>query len=338
MGLRTVRNRLSLVHISDTTRSVFKHDPVGQGDVPFVQVPPVFSLPKEGGLRFPIPHESWRWMGTVPSLNYSIIVISGIACKMALADRKTPWHYETVNSFHMAKNLSTITAIEPQSSLADRAFQKIVAAISRGEFEPGEFIKEARIAKQLGISRGPLREAMNRLEGRNLVERRPRLGVQVISLSQPDLEELFIMREALEGMACRQAASAMSNEALDQLSNLLEEHGRSEGLRTGADYYQGSSNEDFHFRIVRGSGNNRLIKALCDELYYQVRIYRYRSSARPGRARKALEEHRRIVEALRSRDPDRAEAAMREHIANARINLIWTEKEVSSIKSEAIRA
>jgi DNA-binding GntR family transcriptional regulator len=234
--------------------------------------------------------------------------------------------------------LSPISPIEPQFSLADQAFQKIVAAISHGDFAPGEFIKEARIAKQLGISRGPLREAMNRLEGRNLVERRPRLGVQVVSLSRRDLVELFTMREALEGMACRLAASVMSSEDIDQLSALLEAHGQSEGVRSGSVYYQGSANEDFHFRIVRGSGNERLIKALCDELYYQIRIYRYRSSVRPGRTRTAFEEHRMIVEALRARDPDRAEAAMRKHIATAQANLIWTETEMSSIKKEAIRA
>lgn len=220
--------------------------------------------------------------------------------------------------------MPSISRIEPQLSLADQAFQKIITAISRGEFAPGEFIKEARIAKQLGISRGPLREAMNRLEGRHLVDRKPRLGVQMIELSQRDLEELFVVREALEGMACRMAATAMSDAALNELSVLLEEHGRSEGVRSGSVYSPGSEDDDFHFHIVRGSGNERLIKALCDELYYQIRIYRYRSSTRPGRARSAYEEHQKIVEALRARDPDRAEAAIRRHIANARANVIWT--------------
>lgn len=214
----------------------------------------------------------------------------------------------------------------------DQAFQKIVTAISRGDFSPGEFIKEARIAKQLGISRGPLREAMNRLEGRNLVERRPRLGVQVVSLSHRDLVELFTMREALEGMACRLAASLMSDKEIDQLAKLLEQHSRSKGVRSGSGYYQGAADEDFHFRIVRGSGSGRLVKALCDELYYQIRIYRYRSSVRPGRAIAALEEHRMIVEALRARDPDRAEATMRKHVSAALANLVWTDTETPSKK------
>ena len=158
--------------------------------------------------------------------------------------------------------MKTISPIEPQSSLVDHAFQKLVEAFSRGDFEPGQAIREVQIAKQLGISRGPLREAMNRLEARNLVERRPRFGVQVVRLSQNDLAELFTMREALEGMACRLAAMAMSDQEITALSALLEEHGRSEGVRTGSDYYQGSADEDFHFRIVRGSKNTRTHKSI----------------------------------------------------------------------------
>jgi DNA-binding GntR family transcriptional regulator len=218
--------------------------------------------------------------------------------------------------------VKTISPIEPKSSLADQAFQKLVETISRGDFEPGQAIREVQIAKQLGISRGPLREAMNRLEARNLVERRPRFGVQVVRLSERDLAELFAMREALEGMACRLAATAMPDEEIADLSALLEEHGRSKGVRSGSDYYQGSANEDFHFRIVRGSGNARLIKALCEDLYYQIRIYRYRSSVSPGRTQAAFNEHKAIVKALRARDPDRAEAAMRKHIAHAQANLV----------------
>jgi len=160
----------------------------------------------------------------------------------------------SVNSFQKAA-VKTISPIKPQSSLTDQAFHKLAEAISRGDFEPGQAISEVQIAKQLGISRGPLREAMNRLEARNLVERRPRFGVQVVRLSQKDLAELFTMREALEGLACRLAATSMSDQEIAALSALLEEHGRSKGVRTGSDYYQGSANEDFHFRIVRGSGN-----------------------------------------------------------------------------------
>lgn len=210
-------------------------------------------------------------------------------------------------------------------SLSDHAFEKIVGAIMRGELEPGERISEAVVAKRLGISHGPLREAMGRLEAHKLVQRKPRVGVRVAELSLDDLDDLFAMREALEGMAARMAAVNMTPVEMSELSQLMEQHGRDEDVRAGRSYYQGSQDDDFHFCIVRGSRNARLIQALCHELYYLLRIYRFRSSQGPGRATRAFEEHGRIVEAIASHEPDAAEAAMRQHIANARANLVWQE-------------
>lgn len=211
------------------------------------------------------------------------------------------------------------------TSLADQAFEKVVTAIIRGDFEPGERISEVQVARQLGISRGPLREALSRLEGRRLVTRRPNLGMFVTSLSERDLDELFTLREALEGMACRLAATEMSDKDIVELENLLKKHDRAKPVRNGSSYYQESFDEDFHFRIVRGSKNERLIKALCDELYYQVRVYRFRSSRHPGRTRNAIKEHEDILNALKSRDPQAAEQAMRRHIAAARQNLFLSQ-------------
>lgn len=217
----------------------------------------------------------------------------------------------------------TLTTPIFSQSLVDQAFDKLAAAIMRGELAPGGRISEVQVARQLGISRGPLREALSRLEARALVERRPNLGAYVSRLSRQDLEELFTLREALEGMACRLAALNMSDRELDELTALLDHHAGSEGLRAGTDYYQDPVDEDFHFRIVRGSGNRRLMKALCDDLYFQLRIYRYRSSTADGRARAALDEHRAILKALQARDAEAAEAAMRRHISHARRNLAW---------------
>ena len=215
--------------------------------------------------------------------------------------------------------LSTPISIQ---SLVDQAFDRLVEAIVRGELVPGSRLGEAQVAKQLGISRGPLREALVRLESRKLVARKPNCGVTVVDFSEADLDELFTVREALEGMACRLAATAMADSEIAGLIALLERHGADPDVRDGSAYYQGAD-DDFHFRIVRGSRNTRLIAALCDELHDQVRFYRYRSSTRPGRTRQAYDEHRQIAAALQARDPDRAEAAMRRHIANARINLLW---------------
>ncbi|RYG95677.1 MAG: GntR family transcriptional regulator, partial [Alphaproteobacteria bacterium] len=97
-----------------------------------------------------------------------------------------------------------------RSSLSAEAFDKVVEAITSGEFEPGQRLSEAELARNLGISRGPLREALGRLEGR-LVKRTPRIGVHVISFTREDLESLFLTREALEGMSARLAAERMTD-------------------------------------------------------------------------------------------------------------------------------
>jgi DNA-binding GntR family transcriptional regulator len=212
--------------------------------------------------------------------------------------------------------------IERRDSLADQVVQRVAEAIVSGELAPGVKIKEADIARRLGVSRGPLREAMGRLEAKHLVERN-KTSLQVVELTPQDLTELFMVREVMEGLACRLAAGKMTDAEIADLDGLLDRHNESAGLQSGSSYYQRADDEDFHFRIVHGSKNKVLIQTLCEELYYLVRCYRYRSSMRPGRARDSLAEHREIVKALKSRDGDRAEMAMRRHIICARGNLVW---------------
>lgn len=207
-------------------------------------------------------------------------------------------------------------------SLSAQVVQRIAEAILTGELAAGARIKEAELARRLGISRGPLREAMGQLEAKHLIER-TKSSICVVESTLGDLNEIYLVREVMEGAACRVAATAMSDAELDDLDRLLDSHSRSVGMQSGHSYYQGTDDEDFHFRIVHGSRNKLLIQTLCHELYYLVRFYRYRSSTRPGRAKDSLAEHRDIVKALRSRDGARAEEAMRRHIAFARANLIW---------------
>ena len=111
--------------------------------------------------------------------------------------------------------MSVIRTIEP-ISLTTTIFNRLVEAITSGEFEPGQKLSESDLARRLGISRGPLREALGRLEGR-LVMRTPRLGVSVIDFGRDDLDHLFLVREALEGMAARLAAERMTTAELGRL-------------------------------------------------------------------------------------------------------------------------
>ena len=206
-------------------------------------------------------------------------------------------------------------------TLSGLALERISDAIALGQLGPGERISEADLARRLGISRGPLREAISILEGRRLLVREPRVGVRVADLSLAELEEIFVMREALEGMACRLAATHMTDSEIQELREVLMKHANDEAVKAGVSYFQNSGDYDFHSRIIRGSKNSRLIGTLLDELHYVIRIYRYRSSTMKGRTQQAVDEHEVIIRALEQRDPDAAEAAMRKHIARARENL-----------------
>jgi DNA-binding GntR family transcriptional regulator len=220
-------------------------------------------------------------------------------------------------------------------SLVDALAERIEAAIVSGDLQPGSKLSEQGLAASLGVSRGPLREAIRRLEGRKLLQRTPNIGVHVASLSPGDLYEVLQVREALEGMACALAARNMTDGELKALSELLEQHQQQKSVQEGTGYYQESKDFDFHFRIVKGSRNARLIQMLCEDLYYLLRVYRYKSSTKPGRAKQALREHKDIVAALMRRDPVDAERKMRLHIGNARLYVEEQIKEAASRQAVA---
>ena len=210
---------------------------------------------------------------------------------------------------------------EESSTIADRVIGQLRQAIVEGEFAPGSKISEPELAARLGISRGPLREAMRRLESTNLVERRPNLGARVITLSSEQLLEIYLIREALEGLAARLAAERMSAAGIADLKGLLAQHRAEIARESWQAYFQKEGDLDFHYRIVQGSGNQRLIGILCDDLYHLARMYRCKFGMVSDRARDALKEHELILDAIAERDGELAELMMRRHIRASRRNV-----------------
>jgi DNA-binding GntR family transcriptional regulator len=219
----------------------------------------------------------------------------------------------------MVKN--ALRAIAPQS-LVETIVSRLEAAMMEGTLAPGERLSEMALAKSLGVSRGPLREAIRQLEGRKLIERTPNVGARVASFTRERLDEILTIREALEGMACRLAAEEMTEDELAVVEQLLLEDGAREQVRQGLSYFHESDDFDLHCQIIRGSHNERLIGMLCDDLYDLLRVYRGKMSTISGRAKLAYVEHEKVVIALKVRDAAGAEAAMREHIHNSRLHAI----------------
>lgn len=203
-------------------------------------------------------------------------------------------------------------------TLADRMFGLLSEAIVSGELPPGSKISEPEIARRYGVSRGPLREAIRRLQERKLVTRTPHFGARVATLSPATLAEIFTVREALEGIAAREAALRITPDEVAYLRSLLRSHEPQFANSETASYSQGSADEDFHFAIARFSRNALLISLLCDQYYQLIRLYRSQHKSVSGRARRAFVEHCRIVDALADGDPELCELLMRRHVAAAR--------------------
>jgi len=216
---------------------------------------------------------------------------------------------------------TTESSVPEARTLAERVFQALQSAIVRGELAPGSKITEPGLSQAYGISRGPLREAMRRLEAHRLIERVPHVGARVVKLSMPELLELFEVREALESTAARLAAEHMTAEEIAGLRAVLALHESQDDLRRGESYYQSEGDLDFHYRIVKGSHNRMLITLLCDDLYYLVRLYRTQFSASGTRPKRAFAEHHRIVDAIAAGEGDIAERLMRSHVRASRDNV-----------------
>lgn len=200
---------------------------------------------------------------------------------------------------------------------ADQLTELLQRAIFTGELAPGDKLSEPELALRFGVGRGSMREALHRLEGMRLVERRPRQGARVAEVGQAELIALYDVREALEGMAGRLAAQSMADEDIAKVRHLLEEHEQREDVQADTGYFQEAGPADFHFRIVEGSDNAELI-AMVDQLSHRVQMFRYRSSHLEHRPLRALKEHSNILDAIEARDGELAEMLIRRHIRAAR--------------------
>lgn len=212
-----------------------------------------------------------------------------------------------------------ITAINKDSidvPLTDLVYQRILNGIYTGWLAPGSIVNEVELAREFGVSRGPVREAVRRLQGIQIVTREPYMKARVVTMSAESALELFQMRMGLEGIACFLATQRMSDGEIDQLLRDLDAY-YEERARRDTPPDVGARSFDLHERVVRASGNQRIIAALCEDLYHLLRLYRRHSGSVLERKDDAHDEHWQIARAIRSRDAHLAESLMRAHIERA---------------------
>lgn len=187
-------------------------------------------------------------------------------------------------------------------------FEILLAAIEKGELLPGERLQETRLAKQFGLSRTPIREALHRLETLGLAEPGPQRGLTIVQISYEKLRQLFAVREGLEKLAMDLAIVSASDDEIALLQEMVARESTLTDSKALHDH-----NRLFHRQIYRATHNPYLIEML-DNLRIHLSLLRGTTYQMPARVEEAKREHQAIVDALVKRDRQAAQDAACQHI------------------------
>lgn len=209
-------------------------------------------------------------------------------------------------------------------SLHMKVFKEIEQAILGGEFPPGYNLTEQKLSTKLGVSRTPIREALRQLELEGLVTSVPNKGVVVVGISEKDIDDIYTIRMAIEGIAARWAAVNITEEELSKLQDIVELQ----------EFYIGKNDtlqirhldSQFHQTIYSAS-RSRPLRQILSQFHNYIQKPREISVKYSGRAAASVDEHRKIYEAIAMHDSAKAEAEAAEHIRLAKDNLLKAIKE-----------
>lgn len=214
-----------------------------------------------------------------------------------------------------------------QSTLSQRAYRHLQEGILSGKLSPGSVVSESSLAKELGISRTPIGEAIRQLAKEGLVRQVPRYGTIVRDFEPRDIEELYEIREALESYAAGQAARRITSLQLAQLEvlctnieqisvDLKSQQLTKVDLPTLRRFLAADLN--FHLLIVRAAGNQRILNTIHETRTVSLIFHMRRREPDQGVIQLASQMHRRILESLASGNSAEASARMAEHIRASR--------------------
>jgi DNA-binding GntR family transcriptional regulator len=193
---------------------------------------------------------------------------------------------------------------------SEHAFKVIKQWILDGELPPGSTIDQSELSTRLGMSRMPIRTALERLDSEGLVLLTPHRGAIVAPTSVREMRDLYFVRHHLEGVATELAAESISQAQLTESARILDQI--EEQVRAGDLEAFLASNRDFHMSVY-GAGNNAVLLRVIEGLWDLSERYRRAYLQLPQRANESTAEHRQIYELLRAHKGSEAGAFMRKH-------------------------
>lgn len=205
--------------------------------------------------------------------------------------------------------------IDQPVSIREKVYQRIKDMILNGRIAPSERIIENKIAKQLGVSRTPVREALHVLEREGFLEAIPRIGYKLKEIQWEEVVEIFEIWKVNEILAASWAIEKITPEELRSLEEILD--AAEAEMKKGVPKQFIERDAEFHETLIRASGSLRLLE-ICQTLRRHLLLYRVSTMYEPESAERGIERHRRILERLKERDPTGLEEAIRDHHDNAK--------------------
>jgi len=200
------------------------------------------------------------------------------------------------------------------NSMRTHAYKELESAIFDGVFAPGASLNEEKLARELGVSRTPVREALVQLEREGLVKTVPNRGAEVIGVSEEDTRDIHFIRTKIEGFAARKASESITEKELNSMREIVE---LQEFYAGRGDYMQVAVlDTKFHELLYEASRSRPLTQMLS--LFHNFIQKSRETTLKAGRAAASTQEHRKIYEALLQRDADAAEQATETHVINVR--------------------
>jgi len=215
--------------------------------------------------------------------------------------------------------MENILKIEGYELLSQKVYRVLKTEIVKGFLEPGTKLFEDKIATQMGVSRTPVREAIQKLAAEGLIKIAPNQTLIVKEISFEDIKEVLQIRGVLEGLAVRMAAQKINRREVDELEEIVNQMDLYVTKKDLTSYCK--ADDEFHNLILNVCGNKRIIN-IRDNLGNFIYRYRMRSLSIPGRLKHSLEEHRKIMESLKKRNSEDGDRLSQIHMENTVINIL----------------